>query len=78
MKPQIILTIAILAMTILAGCDSDKVQRVKTANETKLIEIDTLDIHGTKHEVVFWYWNYKGGMMHSPECWCKTDSIQWK
>ncbi len=69
--------IAILTTTILSGCS----QRSKTAEATnsyKNIEIDTIFIHGKKHEVLFWYYSYKGGMMHSPECWCENDSAQWK
>ncbi len=72
------LLITILAMAVLTSCYNDKLQLVETANESKTIEIDTLEIHGAKHEVIFWYHAYKGGMMHSPECWCKKDSIQWK
>lgn len=40
--------------------------------------VDTITIHGKSHEVIMFAnesYATLGGMMHSPECWCKKDSV---
>ncbi len=65
------LTIAAIALiAVLCGCEGQP-QRVDQAWGHKRIYIDTLTIHGKTHEVLFWSGDKIGGMMHSPECWCK-------
>lgn len=40
--------------------------------------IDTLDIHGVKHEFIYSAYKYNSGglaMSHSPECWCLKEKV---
>lgn len=65
--------LAIAAILILCGCENNY-DRVKQANESGslggLYYIDTLSIHGKEHEIIRECTSHRGGIMHSPECWC--------
>lgn len=64
----------IIVMTLLTSCENNCQKAESNNNIGRDIEIDTLYIHGNKHEVLFWFSNSKGGMMHSPECWCLKEN----
>ena len=71
-KPTIIIA-AIALIAVLCGCEPMP-KTVKQFHGGKRIYIDTLEIHGRLHEVLFWSNNKTGGMIHSPECWCGTKT----
>ena len=64
--------VAIVAVVIFCGCE----RRQNYINNAKTIWLDTITIHGNSHEILLRSTNptgntNAGGMMHSPECWCK-------
>ena len=71
MKPKLKYLYALAAILVLCGCE----YKPKTyVGNSRTIWVDTINIHGNSHEVLFRAKNYGqggvGGMMHSPECWC--------
>ncbi len=71
-----LILISALAL-ILCGCDGGgqrKERVLKSNGDTSTILIDTVFIHGQKHEILTRREAYGkggvGGLMHSPECWC--------
>lgn len=69
MKPRIKHTLLVIAaILILCGCESNpKYVQPKSGG---IYLIDTLAIRGESHEIIRECTNYRGGIMHSPECWC--------
>lgn len=75
---KLLLIISALALIlILCGCESKpKRNAIDNNNRITNIAIDTINIHGQKHEILFYkerkiLWNQSyAGIMHSPECWC--------
>lgn len=64
--------VAIVAVVIFCGCED----KPKTyVGNSRTIWVDTINIHGQSHEILLRRTSYGrggvGGMMHSPECWCK-------
>lgn len=72
MKKKITIA-AIALMAVLCSCKPN-VKTAKSSHGSKYIYIDTLEIHNNPHEVLFWTGG--GGMMHSPECWCKDKTFE--
>lgn len=69
-------TLPILA-TLLATSCADTTKKVTTLNSSITYDIDTIVIHGQRHEII----TQKGtraynGFMHSPECWCQKGGQQ--
>ena len=61
--------VAIIAVVIFCGCEIQPNYAEPKSGGIYLI--DTLAIHGESHEIIRECTNYRGGIMHSPECWCK-------
>ena len=66
--------VAIIAVAIFCGCED----KPKTyVGSSKTIWVDTINIHGKSHEILLRHTSTGhdavGGMMHSPECWCKKE-----
>ena len=64
---------AFAAVVIFCGC-GDKPKTY--VGNSRTIWLDTISIHGQSHEILLRSTNpggktNAGGMMHSPECWCK-------
>ncbi|MBD5585371.1 MAG: hypothetical protein HDQ88_09835 [Clostridia bacterium] len=64
--------VAIIAVVIFCGCE----QRQNYVDNAETIWLDTITIHDNRHEILLRSTNpasntNAGGMMHSPECWCK-------
>ena len=65
--------VAIIAVVIFCGCEN----KPKTyVGNSRTIWVDTIYIRGKSHEILLRSTNpasntNAGGMMHSPECWCK-------
>jgi hypothetical protein len=38
------------------------------------VDIDTLTIHGYKHEFIHYFIYDCSGICHSPECWCHQEN----
>ena len=75
MKPKLKLLYALAAILVLCGCDYKSGAR--QVNESKplggLYYVDTISIHGKEHEIIRECTSYRGGIMHSPECWCEKE-----
>ena len=73
-----ILTAGILVS--LVSCEPDR-NKETIDGGFKDMYIDTIGIHGVRHEIIvreLFYDGHRGfgGIMHSPECWCfKNDRI---
>lgn len=59
---------AIAAVMIFCGCEGGS--NYAEPKRGGFYLIDTLAIHGEPHEIIRECTNYRGGIMHSPECWC--------
>lgn len=66
--------VAFAAVMIFCGCVEEKPKAYVGTSRT--IWVDTITIHGNRHEILLRSTRpasntNAGGMMHSPECWCK-------
>ena len=68
MKPKLKYLYALATILMLCGCE-DKTHYAQPKSGCIYL-IDTLAIHGEPHEIIRECTNYRGGIMHSPECWC--------
>ena len=57
----------LVAFTCIA-CEPRKEQAYSKHSGT--MDIDTVTIHGLKHEFIYSYGRRESGITHSPECWC--------
>ena len=57
----------LVAFTCIA-CEPRKEQAYSKHSGT--MDIDTVTIHGIKHEFIYNYGKRESGITHSPECWC--------
>ena len=68
MKPKLKHLYALAAILMLCGCERGNNYAQPKSGGIYLIDI--LVIHGKQHEIIRECTNYRGGIMHSPECWC--------
>ena len=68
MNPKLKYLYALAAILMMCGCE-DKTHYAQPKNGG-IYMIDTLAIHGKPHEIIRECTSHRGGIMHSPECWC--------
>jgi hypothetical protein len=68
------LLLLITLLITLISCDGGNKQSVviKIVDNYPIV-IDTLTIHGHKHEFIRDAGYRRGGICHSPECWCYQE-----
>jgi amino acid permease len=67
----------IIILIMLVSCNN-KTKNViqETAKWSSIpVTIDTLTIHGNKHEFIRDMGHRRGGICHSPECWCHQRQL---
>jgi hypothetical protein len=62
------LLITLLLTAALCSCTNGGV-----GEDRYSVAIDTLTIHGYKHEFIHDYGYGRSGICHSPECWCYQE-----
>lgn len=75
---RIFIVVTIFIAGLFQSCDTTGETYIVDNKETttKYYYIDTLNIHGVKHEFIYsvYYYNSGGlGICHSPECWCLKE-----
>jgi hypothetical protein len=67
------LLLLITLLITLISCDDINKHTIDTNYP---IVIDTITIHGHKHEFIRDMGYRRGGICHSPECWCYQEQCQ--